>query len=97
MQAGLRLCCSQTSEDMFSRDEAHLRARKALMLRSKHADSSGVQLLTDVIRRVKSGKFGHAVNPDIHLQTVEIQMRLMTSLIRIFTVCLVNIYFYSNN
>ena len=25
--------------------------------------------------RVKSGNFGHQVNSDIHLQTVEIQMR----------------------
>ena len=36
---------------------------------------------------VKSGNFGHQVNSDLHLQTVEIQMRwlLMSSLIRIFT------------
>ena len=39
--------------------------------------------------RVKSGNFGHKVNLDTHLQTVEIQMRrlLMSCLIRIFTVC----------
>ena len=45
--------------------------------------------------RVKSGKFGHQVNSDTHLQTVEIQMRrlLMSRLIRIFTVCLVNLVF----
>ena len=45
--------------------------------------------------RVKSGKFGHQVNSDTHLQTVEIQMRrlLMSRLIRIFTVCLVNLLF----
>ena len=45
--------------------------------------------------RVKSGKFGHQVNSDTHLQTVEIQMRrlLMSRLIRIFTVCLVNLFF----
>ena len=44
--------------------------------------------------RVK-GKFGHQVNSDIRLQTVEIQMRrlLMSRLIRIFTVCLVNLFF----
>ena len=44
---------------------------------------------------VKSGKFGHQVNSDIRLQTVEIQMRrlLMSRLIRIFTVCLVNLFF----
>ena len=48
---------------------------------------------------VKSGNFGHQVNSDIHLQTVEIQMRrlLMSRLIRIFTVCLVNLFFYSNH
>ena len=39
--------------------------------------------------RVKSGNFGHQVKSDIHLQTVEIQMR---RLIRIFTVCY-SIYF----
>ena len=48
---------------------------------------------------VKSGKFGYQVNSDIHLQTVEIQMRrlLMSRLIRIFTVCLVNLLFHSYN
>ena len=42
--------------------------------------------------RVKSGNFRHEVNSDIHLQTVEIQMRrlLMSRLIRIFIVFLVN-------
>ena len=51
------------------------------------------------LARVKSGNFGHPVNSDIHLQTVEIQMRrlLMSRLIRIFTVCLVNLLFRSNN
>ena len=39
---------------------------------------------------VKSGNFGHQVNSDIHLQTLEIQMRLMSRLIRIFIVCLDN-------
>ena len=45
--------------------------------------------------RVKSGKFGHQVNSDTHLQTVQIQMKrlLMSRLIRIFTVCLVNLFF----
>ena len=45
--------------------------------------------------RLKSGKFGHQVNSDIHLQTVEIRMRLllMSRLIRIFTVCLFNLFF----
>ena len=44
---------------------------------------------------VLSGKFGHQVNSDTHLQTVYIQMRrlLMSRLIRMFTVCLV-IFFY---
>ena len=27
------------------------------------------------VSRVKSGKFGHQVNSDTHLQTVEIQMK----------------------
>ena len=45
--------------------------------------------------RVKSGKFGHQVNSDTRLQTVEIQMRrlLMSRLIRIFTDCLVKLFF----
>ena len=45
--------------------------------------------------RVKSGNFRQRVNSDIHLQTVKIQMRplLMSSLIRIFSVCLVNLFF----
>ena len=49
--------------------------------------------------RIKSGNFGHQVNSDILLQTVEIQMRrlLMSRLIRIFTVCLVHLFFHSNN
>ena len=40
--------------------------------------------------RVKSGNFGHQVYSDIHLQ-------IMSRLIRIFTVCLVNLLFHSNN
>ena len=45
--------------------------------------------------RVKSGNFGHQVNSDIHLQTLEIQMRrlLMSRLIRIFIVCIDNWFF----
>ena len=45
--------------------------------------------------RVKSGNFGHQVNLDMHLQTVEIQMRrlLMSRLIRTFTVCFVSLFF----
>ena len=48
-----------------------------------------------VAARVKTGKFGHQVNSDTHLQAVEIQMRrlLMSRLIRIFTVCFDNIYY----
>ena len=48
---------------------------------------------------VKSGNFGHQVNSDIHLQTVEILMRrlLMSRLIRIFTVSFVDTFLYSNN
>ena len=48
-----------------------------------------------VCTRVKSGKVGHKVNSDTHLQTVEIQMRrlLMSRLIWILTVCLVNLFF----
>ena len=44
--------------------------------------------------RVKSGNFGHQVNSDIQWQTVEILMRrfFMSRLIRISTVCLVNIF-----
>ena len=47
------------------------------------------------LNRVKSDKFGHQINSDTRLQTVEIQMRrlLMSRLIRIFTVCLVNLFF----
>ena len=45
--------------------------------------------------KVKSGNFGHQVNSDIiRLQTVEIQM--MSRLIRIFTVCLVNLIFHES-
>ena len=45
--------------------------------------------------RVKSWNFGHQVNSDTHLLTVEIQMRrlIMSRLIRIFTVCLVDYFF----
>ena len=49
------------------------------------------QINISLTNRVKSGNFGHQVNSDIHLQTVEIQMRrlLMGRLMRIFTVFLV--------
>ena len=47
------------------------------------------------IRHCIFSGFGHQVNSDTHLQTVEIQMRrlLVSRLIRIFTVCLVNLFF----
>ena len=53
------------------------------------------QMDSNIDYRVKSGKFGHQVNSDIHLLTVEIQMKrlLMSRLIRIFTVSLVNLLF----
>ena len=51
--------------------------------------TSNIHNLTYEGYRVKSGNFGHQVNSDIHLQTVEIQMRL----IRIFIVCLVHLVF----
>ena len=49
--------------------------------------------------RVKLGNFGHQINSDIHLQTLEIQMKqlLMSRLFRIFTVCFVNLVLYYNN
>ena len=40
---------------------------------------------------VKSGNIGQRAISDIHLQTVKIQMR---RLIRIFTVCLVNLFLF---
>ena len=48
---------------------------------------------------LQSGNFGHQVDSDLHLQTVEIQMRrlLMSRLIRIFLVCLVYLFLHSNN
>ena len=55
--------------------------------------------LLNGVYRVNSGNFGHQINSDIRLQTVEIQMRrlLMSRLIRTFTVCLVNLCFHSSN
>ena len=46
--------------------------------------------------RVKSGKFGHQVNSDTHLQIVLIQMRrlFMSRHIRIFTMCLGNLFLF---
>ena len=64
---------------------------KALIYTHQHPDHTwGAK-----VSRVKLSNFGHQVNSDIRLQTVEIQMRrlLMSRLIRIFTVCLVNLFF----
>ena len=46
--------------------------------------------------KVKSGKFGHQVNSDTHLQIVLIQMRrlLMSRHIRSFTICLGNLFLF---
>ena len=51
------------------------------------------------INKVKSGDFGHQVNSDIDLQTVENQIRrlLMGRLIRIYTVCLFTLFCYFKN
>ena len=48
---------------------------------------------------VNSLNFGHKVNSDTHLQTVEIQIRwlLMSRLIRIFNVCLVDYFVFNSN
>ena len=45
--------------------------------------------------RVKSGTFWDQVNSDLHLQTVEIQLRqlLISSRIRIFTVCFITVFY----
>ena len=64
---------------------------KAIIYTHQHPDHTwGAK-----VSRVKLGNFGHQVNSDKRLQTVEIQMRrlLMSRLIRIFTVCLVNLFF----
>ena len=53
-----------------------------------------VILIIPILIRVKSGNFGHQVNSDIPLQTVEIQMGRLPM---ISTVCLVYLLFYSNN
>ena len=61
----------------------------------KHpTDRSLSYTLSGKKNRVKSGNFGHQVNSDIHWQTVEIQMRRlpMSRLIRVFSVCLVNLF-----
>ena len=65
--------------------------------RYRIASMAGLKLLAQT--RVKSGNFGHQVNLDIHLQTVEIQLRrlLMSRLIRIFTVCLVNLFLFQKS
>ena len=56
-----------------------------------------VKMLVEVVYfcMADKGKVGHQVNSDSRLQTVEIQMRqlLMSRLIRIITVCSVNLFF----
>ena len=48
--------------------------------------------------RVKSGNFGHQVNSDIHLQTVEMLMRRLIEPSHQHFPCLVCLFiFYSNN
>ena len=61
-----------------------------------HLVAHQLKVAYDLLYRVKSGKFGHQVKSDTRLQTVEIQMRrlLMSRLIRIFTVCLVNLFLF---
>ena len=55
--------------------------------------ANSVEIIVATVQ--KSGKFGHQVNSDTRLQAVEIQMRrlLMGRHIRIFTVCLGNLFF----
>ena len=55
-----------------------------------HSERYDVCLILHISNRVMSGKFRHQVNSDTHLQIVEIQMRW---LLKIFTVCLVNLFF----
>ena len=75
--------------------EALLSSTIDLLCRYFSKSSSSGKYGSDKIIRVKSGKFGHQVNSNTHLQTAEIQMRrlLMSRLIRIFTVRLVNLFF----
>ena len=66
------------------------------ILSSKRNSVNKEFLIIDKHNRVKSCNFGHHVNSDIQLQTVEILMRrlLMSSLIRIYTVCLVYLFLF---
>ena len=79
----------------FFKVETRIKANK--ILTSTGLISLNIDLFTDTCNcgRVKSGNCGHQVNSDIHLKTVEIQMRrfLMSRLIWISTVCLVNSFF----
>ena len=65
---------------------------KLYLIGSFQFKSSGRHKALLRLVRVKSGNLGHQINSDIHLRTVEIQMRrlLMSRFIKIFTVCLVN-------
>ena len=84
-------CIYVNSEDsgLFAQPRLNLRYWTMLQISTKisYFDSS---------IRVKSGNFGHRVNSNIHLQTVELQMRrLLTSrFIWIFSVCLVNLFLF---
>ena len=53
------------------------------------------QINISLTNRVKSGNFGHQVNSDIHLQTVEIQIRRPSH--KDFHCLLSCFIFYSNN
>ena len=76
--------------------EALLSSAIDLLCRYFSMSSSSGKYGIDKSIRVEPFKFGHQVNSDTHLQTVEIQMRrrrlLMSRLIRIFTVRLVNLF-----
>ena len=48
------------------------------------------------INSVKSGNFGHEVNSEIHMQTMELKT-LLCFILQIFTVCFVDKFLYSNN
>ena len=79
------------------REKNKLAAQKCRSKKKQRADVLEEVSMTHLANhRVKSGKFGHQVKSDSRLQTVEIQMRrlLMSRLIRIITVCLVNLFLF---
>ena len=77
----------QTLRETWNYTILETRDHKNTFIFKKHKKANLFQV-NNRNSRVKSGNFGHQVNSDIHLQTVEIQMR------RLF-ICLV--IFYSNN